>query len=357
MVRDLVAPTTSSVASIDKRRTQNGEIRWRVRIRRRGVTETGTFSSQAEAQEWAREVEQAMYMGLWNRRGQDSGFTVSWVMERYLTARQPSQDARRQLEWWRARLGDQAANSVTRRKILAMRRQLIQEESVAGRKRSPATVNRYMAALSGLLSWALQQKHLDIHPIKGVTALPEGSARVRCLSQDEKEALIRACREEGGLRLQALAVLGLSTGARRGEILRLRWSDLDSKKRQITIRGGGRLRGRTLPLPASAMTLLSKLARVRRIDGNLIFADSNGRVQFPRAAWKAALKSAAIEDFRFHDLRHSAAAYLAKSGASLPEIAQILGTRTLQGVRRYAALTDSQTPAVIGKMHDELFEA
>jgi len=214
-----------------------------------------------------------------------------------------------------------------------------------------------MAALSGLLSWALKHDHLDVHPMKGITPLPEGSARLRCLSQDEKKALISACRQTGGQRLQALVVLGLSTGARRGEILKLRWSDLDSKERQIVIRGSGRLRSRTLPVPASAMSLLGKLAKVRRIDGNFIFADAHGRVQFPRAAWKAALELAEIEDFRFHDLRHSAAAYLAKNGASLPEIAQILGTRTLQGVRRYAALTETHTPAVIGKMHDDLFEA
>ena len=208
MVRDLVAPTASSVATIDKRSTQDGQTRWRVRIRRRGVSETGTFASCSEAQEWAREVEQAMYMGLWNRRGRDGGFTVSWVMDRYLATRQPSRDARRQLDWWRDRLGNEAANSVTRRRVLGLRRQLIQEESVSGRKRSPATVNRYMAALSGLFSWALQHEHLDLHPVKGIAALPEGSARLRCLSQEEKTALINACREEGGQKLQALVVLG-----------------------------------------------------------------------------------------------------------------------------------------------------
>ena len=297
-----------------------------------------------------------MDMGLWNCRGRAGGLTVSWVLDRYLASRRPSQDTRRQLEWWRGELGTEAINSISRRRVLALRRQMSQEKVGPGRTRSPATVNRYMAALSGLLSWALKHDHLDIHPLKGITSLPEGSARLRCLSQEEKRALITACLETGGLRLQALVVLGLSTGARRGEILKLRWSDLDSRERQITIRGSGRLRSRTLPLPASAMTLLSKLAKVRRIDGDHILADSNGRVQFPRAAWTAALQSAAIEDFRFHDLRHSAAAYLAKHGASLPEIAQILGTRTLQGVRRYAALTEARTPAVIGKMHDDLFE-
>ena len=298
-----------------------------------------------------------MYMGLWNRRGRDGGFTFSWVLDCYLAARHPSQDTRRQLEWWRQHLGTEAANSLTRRRILGLRHRLIEEMLQSGRRRQPATVNRYMAALSGLFSWCLHHDHIDVHPLKGITALSEGSTRLRCLSQEEKKSLITACRQTGGLRLQALVVLALSTGARRGELLKLRWSDLDIADRQIVMCGGGRLRKRTLPLPASAMRLLGRLAKVRRIDGNHIFADSHGQVRFPRAAWNAAVESAGIEDFRFHDLRHSAAAYLAKNGASLAEIAQILGIRTLQGVRRYAPLTVSHAPAVIGKMHDDLFEA
>ena len=345
------------MATIDKRTTQNGKSRWRVRIRRRGVSETATFASQAEAREWAREVEQALYMGLWNRRAKDGGFTISWIMDRYLVERKPSRDVCRQLAWWRESIGSQAARSVTRRQLLDLRCRLIEEQSTGGRQRSPATVNRYMAAMSGLFSWAVQQHYIDAHPMKGIASLAEGAARLRILSPEEKQDLISACRSAGGLRLQALVVVGLATGARRGEILKLRWSDLDIEARVVTINGSGRLQRRTLPLPASAMSLLAKLARVRRIDGNLIFADSHGLVVFPRAAWKAALATAGIEDYRFHDLRHSTAAYLAKSGASLPEIAQVLGNRTLQGVRRYAELIDSPTPAVIGKMHDDLFEA
>lgn len=297
-----------------------------------------------------------MYKGLWNRRGRNSGFTVEWVLDRYLAERRPSRDARRQLEWWRGRLGTEVASAVDSRRVLSLRDKLAREPSTAGKTRSPATINRYVAALSGLYSWAVEHHFVDGHPVSGVTPLDEGAARVRCLSPEEKQALIAACRETGGLRLQALVVVGLSTGARRGEILRLRWSDLDTKKQELTINGGGRLRSRTLPLPSSAMSLLARLARVRRIDGNKIFADSHGRVRFPRAAWQAALEAAEIEDFRFHDLRHSTAAYLARNGASLPEIAQILGTRTLQGVRRYASLTESQTPAAIGRMHEDLFE-
>ena len=349
-------PVARTVATIDERETSNGQVRWRVRIRRCGITETASFASRTEAKQWAREVEHAIENGLWTEGEQGGGFTFGWMLDRYLVSRRPNRDARRQLEWWRRHLGAEAAASIPRRRILKLRRLLTQEETRLGKGRSPATVNRYISALSGFFSWALKSDHLAVHPAKGIESLAEGSARLRCLSGEERESLIEACRESGGLRLQTLVVLALSTGARRGELLRLQWSDLDIADRQVVIHGSGRLRTRTLPLPEPAFDLLGQLSRVRRIDRKDVFAEPNGRVRFPRAAWRVALESASIEDFRFHDLRHSAASYLAQSGASLPEIAQILGNRTLQGVRRYSHLTVSQTPSALGRMHDDLFE-
>ena len=327
-----------------------------MRVRRRGCNETASFSDRLEAEDWAREIEQAIETGLWSDGDQGGGFTLGWMLDRYLVFRRPNRDTRRQLEWWRRHLGTEAAASVSRREILGLRRTLTHEKTRSGRGRSPATVNRYMAALSGLFSWALRSDHVAVHPMKGIEPLVEESARLRCLSNEERESLVQACRETGGLRLQTLVVLALSTGARRGELLRLQWSDLDIGNRHVVIRGSGRLRTRTLPLPLSAFELLGQLSKVRRIDRSDVFAEPDGRVRFPRAGWRAALASAAIEDFRFHDLRHSAAFYLAQSGASLAEIAEILGTRTLQGVRRYSHLTVSQTSSALGRMHDDLFE-
>ena len=96
--------------------------------------------------------------------------------------------------------------------------------------------------------------------------LEEGRTRIRCLDPKEREALIQACRESGGLRLETLVVLALSTGATRGELLRLRWPDLDVRERQVLIHGTGRLRTRTLTLPEPALRLLARLSKVRRID-------------------------------------------------------------------------------------------
>jgi integrase len=74
-----------------------------------------------------------------------------------------------------------------------------------------------------------------------------------------------------------------------------------------------------------------------------------------RAPWKAALKAAEIKDFRFHDLRHSAASYLAMNGASLAEIAETLGHKTLQMVKRYSHLSEAHTAKVISQLDQRIF--
>ena len=74
-----------------------------------------------------------------------------------------------------------------------------------------------------------------------------------------------------------------------------------------------------------------------------------------RKAWEAALQQADIEDFTFHDLRHSAASYLAMNGASLNEIAEVLGHKTLAMVKRYAHLSETHTTGVVASMNERIF--
>lgn len=74
-----------------------------------------------------------------------------------------------------------------------------------------------------------------------------------------------------------------------------------------------------------------------------------------RSAWRHARAQAKLEDFRFHDLRHSAASYLAMNGATTRDIAEILGHQTLQMVKRYSHLADSHTSEVVAKMNEKVF--
>ena len=102
---------------------------------------------------------------------------------------------------------------------------------------------------------------------------------------------------------------------------------------------------------------MKERAKVRRIDTDLVFPSSIHPDQPVdlRAPWEAALKRAEITDFRWHDLRHSTASYLAMNGATLAEIAEVLGHKTLAMVKRYAHLSEAHTAKVVSRMIERLF--
>ena len=133
---------------------------------------------------------------------------------------------------------------------------------------------------------------------------------------------------------------------------------------------------RAVPIAGPALERLIQLEKKRRIDTVLLFPKEHSaataghtsknrylqqadvlrvqKVQKPvnlRSSWEKALKIADIKDFRFHDLRHCAASYLAMSGASLTELADILGHKSLSMVKRYSHLTDSHRHKVVDRMN------
>jgi integrase len=161
--------------------------------------------------------------------------------------------------------------------------------------------------------------------MRNVTKPREPRGRVRFLSDQERHRLLGACRESLNPSLHTIVVLALSTGARRGELLTLHWSDVDLKRGTLTFQEAKNRERRTVPLTGQALNLMHQHAKVRRLHTSLVFPDPTGtRPANIRSSWQGARKRAGIEDFHFHDLRHSAASYLAMSGASVMEIAEVL---------------------------------
>jgi integrase len=181
--------------------------------------------------------------------------------------------------------------------------------------------------------------------------------RVRYLTEEERPRLLYACQRSHNRWLYPVVLLALATGARKMEILQLTWSDVDLPRARLIIHHTKNRERRALPLTGLALEAVQQLAKVRRIDTPLLFprADGRGPVDL-RAAWTTALAEAALADFRFHDLRHSAASYLAMTGASLMEIAAILGHKTLAMVQRYAHLSEAHTATVVARMNAAIFD-
>ncbi|MCA3220135.1 MAG: site-specific integrase [Burkholderiales bacterium] len=219
--------------------------------------------------------------------------------------------------------------------------------------RSPATLNRLRSALSALLRYAKRQRWLPrgwVNPVLEVEALPEHNARTRFLTDAERERLLRACKLSALRKLHLLVVMALSTGARRGELLALTFGDLDLAKGTAYVRTSKNGQPRVLPLTAPVLTEIRRLGA--KPADQLLFSSryEPSRPMRFETAWRTALRQAGIEDFRFHDLRHSTASLLAREGASLFEVGFVLGHRDVKSTARYSHLCVDQKRELVERV-------
>ncbi|MEJ7931766.1 site-specific integrase [Ramlibacter sp. AN1015] len=213
--------------------------------------------------------------------------------------------------------------------------------------KTPATLNRYMVAMAAVFTWAIEERLAPrgwIHPCRGIKRLPEPDGRVRFLDEAERVRLFDECKASKYPRLYALALMAMLTGARKGELLALRW-------RQVDLDTGVALLGKTKNGDRRTLVLLPQLVEaLKPFAGDrdrYVFGSVASRYQLPArmdSAWRDAVARAQIRDFKFHDLRHCCASYLAQAGTPLNVIAEVLGHRKLDMSRRYAHLT-TQTKA------------
>lgn len=368
--REKLTGRTDTVANIQERTTDDGKVRYRVQVRLKGYPpQTATFERKTDAKEWAQRTEADMKAGRHIKTVEAKRHTVGEMIDRYVryvipTKKENSRgNQTRQLLWWRERLGRYLLSDVTPALISEARDELLQGTTQSKRPRSPSTVVRYMAALSHTFSVAVRDwGWLDDSPMRKVRKPREPRGRTRFLSEEEMALLLAACRQSRNRYLQTIVVIALSTALRQGEILNLSWDRVDLERGVIKLLPDQtkNYEARSVPLVGRARDMLRELARVRRIDTNLVFPGPFRPGVQPRPiklrqAWDAAVERAGLKDFRFHDLRHTAASYLAMSGATLAEISEVLGHKTLQMVKRYAHLTESHTSKVVEKMNQVMF--
>jgi integrase len=223
-----------------------------------------------------------------------------------------------------------------------------------GKPLSPATVNRYAAALSGVITWAIKRRIAPkgyAHPCASIEIRPENTGKTRFLSEDERDRLLVACKASKWPGLYLLVLMALSTGARRGELMGLRWRDIDLVHRVATVERTKNGDGKVMPLIPAVFELL-ELGKAKGKPDALVFA-SKRTPTTPYAfdeRWAKALEAAKIRGVTFHTLRHSAASFLAKNGATLLEIGDLLGHRNITVTRRYSHLAASHRAALVNRV-------
>ena len=369
------------MANINKRIAGDGGVRYQARVRLKGFPEqAATFERMTDAKRWVQDTEAAIRDGRHFKTSEAKRHTLGELVDRYVrdvmpTKPKSAKDQTRQLRWWKSRIGAYTLADVTPSLLAECRDKLAsgmlddgsmtreikhpsgKAKALPVEPRSPSTVLRYLAAISHSYTVAMKEwGWVDSNPVMKVTKPKQPQGRVRFLSDDEREALLRECKAGNHPDLYLAVVLALSTGARQMEVMSLRWDQVDLNRKVITLYETKNGEIRALPLVHHAFELMKERAKVRRIDTNLVFPGANAaKPILLRTPFDKALARAGILNFRWHDLRHSCASYLAMNGASLAEIAEVLGHKTLQMVKRYAHLSHAHTSKVVESMNQKIF--
>ena len=363
------------MAAIETRRNDNGTQSYRVKIRLKGhPPESATFERLTDARRWVQSTEASMREGRHFKTAEAKRHTLGDLADRYISEVLPTKpknasNSKQHLVWWKSKLGAYALSDVTPALIVKCRNELLATTTRRGTKMANGTVVRYMASLSHAFSLAVKDwQWIDDSPLRKVTKPKEPRGRERFLSDTERNALLQACQASTSRFLHTAVVLALSTGMRRGEIMTLRWPQIDLVNGRILLFETNNDTSRAVPLAGRALTMMNELTKVRRIDTDLVFpgevtqqamTTADGKAEIKPVdltkPWTTALTKAKIPNFRFHDLRHSAASYLAMNGATTIEIAAILGHKTLQMVKRYSHLANSHTSSVVTAMNEKIF--
>jgi len=333
------------MSTIQKLSNKNG-VSYRVLIRKKGLKAISkTFSTKRLASQFALKIEsdtkaQQAFGGVSNTT------TFKFASQDYLLNRypgiRPPRSHEGRIEYWDKWFGGKQLIDITKTDIVRGLKELPD-------RLSNTTVNKYKAAASVVFNYACREFDLLDNPVRHIRSLSEPRGRIRYLSDSERSRLFKAVRQSSWDKLYLLVLLAITTGARKGELVNLRWCDVDLERQTAYVATTKNGQPKVLPLTDSVVVELSKFVQ----SGNSLIFNSEITTDSPFCfykQWKKVLLSADIEDFRFHDLRHTTASYLAQNGASLLEIADVLGHKQIQMTKRYAHLCIDHKQRLINKV-------
>lgn len=341
------------MATIYKRKTKDGKkiLGWKAVVRIQGhPTVCKICDRQKEAEDWAKDIELQIKEGKFNFGRGKQKYTFEDLLTRYISSgalehHKSATDTLRHLEYWKTRFASYALVHLTPEFIAKERQHLISTPTEIGTPRSPSTVNRYIAALSSVLTYACRElRWIDDNPCFNLTKLKEPPCRRRILSIEEMNRLLSDSQESRSLYLYSIILLALTTGMRRGEILGLQWVDIDLQRGVAHLHDTKNSAPRSVPLVDLVIDELKSLYEKRNPSKDHVFASQTafGNIDIKKA-WNEALKRADIKDLRFHDLRHTYATFAAQQGASNMELATARGHKTLQMLQRYTHMQAEMT--------------
>ncbi len=208
---------------------------------------------------------------------------------------------------------------------------------------SPASVNRELACLKHMFTKAIEWDMIASNPVKQVKLFRESTGRVRYLTMDEIHLLIKESAEH----LRPIIIIAIYTGMRKSEILNLKWEDVDFESKMIYVSVAKSGYGREIPMAEPVLFALRGL----RSKSDSVFNHEKGTpIKNFRTAFTNAVRRARIDNFTFHDLRHTFASHLVMNGVDLLTVKELLGHRSINMTLRYAHLSPEHKKKAVASL-------
>lgn len=352
----------TEIVKLDKR-TGKQIKKYRAYARRmiagKSVSSSKVCTTKSEAKEWLRNNEADMVLMTSVR---ERGKTFAQVAD--LFTQTPPQRGTKywapsHLDFWIAELGQMRIADITRAdinmavaklQVTKARRRTPTGITETAKALSAGTINRYMASLSSVFNFALNMDVLEVHPMKAgnVKKLKESKGRRRTLQADEEQRLYAAAKESSWAMMPLYLRMCLTTGARKSEVLKLRWQDIHLGESVAVLPTSKNGEQRALPLVADVRLALEDARKDRPLHSDYVFFDPRHpeRPKSVDTIWRFVRQRAGLWQDRddpldwvvLHSTRHTVATRLIKKGANLAQTANITGHKTLAMLKRYTHL-------------------
>jgi integrase len=305
--------------------------KWQARISRQGEQSVvKTFQSKEDAQRWARSIEVEWDRGTYTNTHQAQKITFGELIERYLREITPTMRG--------AGADTIRLKAIIRRPIAKVNTILLNSSLIANyrderlKEVSAGTVIRELAYFSSIINHARREWNINIaNPVLLIRKPPSPQGRNRILTSEEEQKLLYACEPKANRNIytRPFVILALETAMRRGELLGLKWINIDIHKKTAFILLTKNGESRTVPLSTRAIETLRALPR--SIDGRVL------PINFAalETNFKRARERAKLLDLRIHDLRHTAVTRLAEKLPNLIELSAVTGHKSLAMLKRY----------------------
>ncbi|MDB2613622.1 site-specific integrase [Chlamydiales bacterium] len=346
---------------------KNGDKSFYAEVRLRGFPpQRDSFRTKTQAKKWVQDTEAAIRDGRLKNHSVSRKHSVAELIDRFIDTsilKHPIyyQQKVQLLNRWKEELGHLLLSELSPAHIAKIRDKLLSEITIKKSLRSPSTVNRYLAAFSKVLSIAVKEwEWIEENPVLKISKPKESRGRDRFLNQDEILRLLVACKESTTPYLYTIVSLALFTGMRYGEIVKLKWKDVNFDLEFITLHQTKNGEKRVIPITNEVVEVLKKCSTYGDAPNESIFKSrkksSSALPLSIRKSFIKAMKVAQIDSFRFHDLRHTAASHLAMKGATQGELMAILGHKSPQMTRRYAHYSQDHLRAILAKSNSTLIK-